>query len=221
MVTIYWSGVGLAAVAVTAWRPVGGRVVLSGGREAAKWLLCGGCGGRGVTSWGPRDGHFVITWWPVAAELWVCMSFVSVLGWCRVVAVLLRRGFTGTHNRLKTEKKYSGEKRREEKKQGARRTDNLAFVVGDDCGREGLEGASCQRLRHPVCPLVFAIAVDHVELLVAAVTVVAQEVVRDADVAGVFGCGVLVCQVDAWFVVFVYCDRSFNELARDGFDYVE
>ena len=73
MVTIYWSGVGLAAVAVTAWRPVGGRVVLSGGREAAKWLLCGGCGGRGVASWGPRDGHFVTTWWPVAAELWVVM----------------------------------------------------------------------------------------------------------------------------------------------------
>ena len=65
------------------------------------------------------------------------------------------------------------------------------------------------------------VAVHHVKLLVAAVTVVTQKMVRDANVAGVLRRYMLVCQVNTWLVVLVDFDWPLDKLARDGFKYVE
>ena len=69
--------------------------------------------------------------------------------------------------------------------------------------------------------LLLRIAPDQGEGFVAAVAVLAEKVVSDADVSGVFGCGVIVGEVDARLVVFVDRDRSSDELARDALDDVD
>ena len=50
---------------------------------------------------------------------------------------------------------------------------------------------------------------------------VTKEVVRDSNVSGVLGCGVVVCEVDARLVVFVDRDRASDKLPRDTLDDID
>ena len=66
----------------------------------------------------------------------------------------------------------------------------------------------------------FGIRPNKLERFVASVTVLAQEVVCDANVPRVFCGSVVVGQVDARLIVFIDWDRSADELTGDAFNYV-
>ena len=91
-----------------------------------------------------------------------------------------------------------------------------ARVVGDHVVAEGDEVCSGQRLGHAVGFLGRRRGPNEFELLAPASVVLSQEVVADADVAGVLGCRVIVSEVYTRFVVLPNDDWALDELSRDA-----